>query len=128
MTTQEQPPVPFETTLENFLKSDDFEKGVISSTKAGWGGGSYKVELMPDGTWEVLWSNQIGNKYESPGIIMTLPCVSTESMSEYVENGGGTEDQFLSEAFDCEEHDLKESMQDDLSYRLTRREMYQQAE
>lgn len=94
-------------TLEKFLKSDDFKSGVISSTKASWGGSGYSVELLPNDTYQVLWNNQIGNQYETPGVILHLPALDTDDMSTYVNDGAGDEDDFLSEAFYLEEDEIK---------------------
>lgn|SRR5262245_9933574 len=102
-----------EKTLEQYMKSEDFRQGVIDSTKASWGGSSYKVEIMPDGTWRNLWSNQIGNKYESQGIIIGLPALDCEDMAEFTESGG-SEEEYLSLGFDNErcqiETDLREAL------------------
>lgn len=53
--------------------ANGFEDGVISSTKASWGGSGYSVELFDDGTYRILWDNQIGNLYVSPGLILSIP-------------------------------------------------------
>jgi hypothetical protein len=96
-------------TLEKFLESDDFKSGVISSTKAGWGGSCYKVELLPDGKWSVLWENEIGNLYETPGVIIALPELETEEMQEMIDGGGADdEDDFLSMAFENECEEIKD--------------------
>ena len=64
----------FMTTLDAFLDSGaEFEKAVMDSTTAGFGGGGYSLELFEDGTWRVLWDNQIGNLYCSPGVILSIP-------------------------------------------------------
>jgi hypothetical protein len=114
------------TTLEKFLESDDFKSGVISSTKASWVGSCYSVELLPDGTWQVLWDNHIGNLYETPGKILRLPTVSTDDMSEYVDSGAGDEDAFLSEAFWNEEDELKGEMREQLCIRQYEQQQQQQ--
>jgi hypothetical protein len=103
-------------TLRKFLKSDDFKAGVISSTKAGWGGSSYKVELFPDGTWRVLWANEIGNLYETPGVILALPQMDTDDMHETIDNGGANdEDDYLSMAFETTRQELKTEIRDSFS-------------
>lgn len=77
--------VTFEQTLEAFIKSDEFAESVIKSTKAGFGGSSYKVELFPDGTWRVLWANEIGNRYDTPGTIETIPALSDSDYQAFEE-------------------------------------------
>ena len=105
-------------TLRKFLKSDDFKSGVISSTKAGWGGSCYKVELFPDGTWRVLWANEIGNLYETPGVILVLPQLDFDpSEKDEMIDGGAVEneDEFLSMVFDNNSSELKSEIRDDFS-------------
>jgi hypothetical protein len=104
-------------TLDAFLQSSDFKDGVISSTKAGWNGGSYKVELFPEGTWRVLWSNEIGNLYESRGIILTLPELDFDpsERDEYVDGGAGSEEEYLEELFYNEEQEIVDSLKESLS-------------
>lgn len=67
--------------FENFM-SNDFESAVISSTKAGWGGSGYSVELFDNGTYRVLWDNEIGNLYNSPGLILSIPQLSNDDYDE----------------------------------------------
>ena len=110
------------TTLEKFLESDDFKSGVISSTKASWGGSDYKVELLPDGTWRVLWANQIGNLYQSPGVILHLPALDTDEMTDYVDGGSGSEDDFLSEAFYLVEEEFKANMREEEEFKANMRD------
>lgn len=80
--------VTLEQTLEAFIKSDEFAEAVIKSTKAGFGGSSYKVELFPDGTSRVLWTNQIGNRYDTPGTIETIPALSDSDYQAFEEITG----------------------------------------
>jgi len=102
--------------LEQYLQSEDFRQGVIDSTKASWGGSSYKVEILPDGTWQNLWSNQIGNKYETPGVIIALPALNCDDLSEFTENGG-TEEEYLDLGFDNERSEIEAEMRDALKSR-----------
>lgn len=85
--------------LETFIESDDFMSGVISATKAGWSGSGYSVELFEDGSHRVLWDNEIGNLYESPGTIVSLPKIGDDSDSD-----------LLTEAFWAEEEELKDEL------------------
>jgi hypothetical protein len=87
----------YKRTLEKFIKSAQFAEAVIQSTKAGFGGSSYKVELLPDGTWMVLWANQIGNLYDSPGHIVTIPGISDSDYSDFEDMAGSGETDALTE-------------------------------
>lgn len=49
------------------------EADILSSTKAGFSGGHYKLELLPDGGSRVLWSGNVGNLYDSPGQMISIP-------------------------------------------------------
>ena len=68
----------YQDILERYINSDDFVDGVVRSTKAGWGG----VELLPSGSWRNLRRNQIGNKYETPGVILRLPELAAEEIED----------------------------------------------
>lgn len=67
-------------TFEEFM-SEAFEKSVDQSTQAGWGGSGYSVELLSD-SYRVLWDNQIGNQYDSPGLILGIPQLGDEEWDE----------------------------------------------
>jgi len=96
------------STLEQFMASNDFKAGVISSTKAGWKGDWYSVEILEDGTWNVEWNIHIGNKYEPEGVILRLPTIEDDDVSEA---STPTEvDTILSEAFDFESRELAEEL------------------
>ena len=78
------------------------EQAILSSTKASWGGSGYSVELFPDGTYRVLWDNQIGNLYHSRGIIVAIPPLASDEYSQEDENGehdaGAISDPFFDNA------------------------------
>lgn len=97
-------------TLDTYLESDDFKEGVIASTRASWGGSGYSVELFEKGTWRNLWNSQIGNLYQSEGIILRLPTLYTDDMQQYVDDEVGSEDEFLSEAFENEREEIAQVM------------------
>jgi hypothetical protein len=67
--------------FEKFM-AEGFKKAVDSSTKASWGGSGYSVELFDDGHYRVLWDNEIGNLYDSPGLIMSIPYLVDDEWSE----------------------------------------------
>ena len=91
--------------LEEYLNSPAFKEGVIASTKAGYLGDSYSVELFSDGTWRNLHTQTIGNRYESEGVLLVLPSVPDVSEDE------------LEDAFDLERDELEQDMKDRLQDR-----------
>jgi len=113
--------VTFKQTLEEFIKSDEFAESVIGSTKAGFGGSSYKVELFPDGTWRVLWSNQIGNIYDSPGIIQAISSLSDDDYQAFVDMAGSDDSDALvkelrnTDALDEIAQQMRNSLHDELA-------------
>ena len=67
--------------FEKFMVQS-FESAVDMSTRASWGGSGYSVELFDDGTYRVLWDNQIGNLYETPGLILGIPPLNDEEWDD----------------------------------------------
>jgi hypothetical protein len=98
--------------LEQYIKSADFKTGVIASTKASWGGSGYSVELFEDGTWRNLWNNEIGNRYNTPGIILALPVLSDENPSDEEKMD---EEEYFEVFFGAEEDELAQGMRTLLS-------------
>lgn len=119
----------FKGTLERFLQSEDFSTGVVSSTKASWGGSGYSVELFPGGDWRVLWNNEIGNLYNTPGIILKLPTLDDSDYHDAM-NGEGSysvpveEDEWFFWQMDAEKEDIMQSLRDELSDRETMNVMW----
>lgn len=70
-----------ESAYESF-KNEALEDAIVSSTKASWGGSGYSVELFDNGDYRVLWDNQIGNCYKSPGLILGVPLLSDDEWDE----------------------------------------------
>ena len=96
-------------TLEAFLDSGaEFEQAVLSSTTAGFNNSGYSVELFTDGTWRVLWDNEIGNLYRSPGIIISIPQYDQDTLNDMDVYG---DDADLSFALD----EIKEAMRERLA-------------
>lgn len=67
----------FAAAFEAFM-AEGFEEACESSTKASWGGSGYSVELFKNGNYRVLWNNQIGNLYTSPGLILGVPALGED--------------------------------------------------
>jgi hypothetical protein len=106
----------FSAILEEFLNSPDFGEGCKAATRASWGGSGCSVELFVDGTWRVLWNNEIGNRYNSPGEIISLPALDDSCYQECV-NGENpmSEEDYFDLAFANEEEELKQGMRDKLA-------------
>lgn len=69
-------------SFDSFVKSADLKKALDSSTKASWGGEYYVVELFDSGTYRVLWSEQIGDVYDSEGMILRIPALTDEEWDD----------------------------------------------
>lgn len=69
----------FTPAFQDFMSNRKrVEEAILKSTRAGFAGGSYKLELFEDGTFRVLWSGHVGNRYASPGIMLTIPELDCE--------------------------------------------------
>jgi hypothetical protein len=104
--------------LELFIASPDFKAGVVSATRASWGGSGYSVELLPEtDSWRVLWNGQIGNRYSSAGEILALPTFTDDGTYEEATNGDNpmSEEEYFDLCFANEEDDLKQEMRDKLA-------------
>jgi hypothetical protein len=67
--------------FDSFMEKD-FQSAVDSSTRASWAGSGYSVELFDDGRYRVLWDNEIGNLYDSPGLILSVPSLIDDEWDE----------------------------------------------
>lgn len=73
---------------QQFVQSEEFVDAVVRSTQAGFGGSGYSVEFFEDGSHRLLWDNQIGNLYQSPGEIVSVPQLTEEQVAECDEEAG----------------------------------------
>jgi hypothetical protein len=62
----------FQAAFDGFMATE-IEEAIMKSTQASFSGSGYSVELFLDGTYRLLWNGQIGNRYDSPGIIVPVP-------------------------------------------------------
>jgi hypothetical protein len=58
------------------------EEAIKESTRLSWGGGYAVVELFDDGTYRCMPTDTVGNKYESPGVIIPIPILTEEEWEE----------------------------------------------
>ena len=91
----------FNAAFDLFM-AKDFEDACVSSTKAGWNGSGYSVELFEDG-YRVLWNNQIGNLYDSPGVILSVPELGDDDWDEEHGHFFGNAEEAMREAFQMNE-------------------------
>ena len=66
-----------QSAFDSFM-ANDFKAAVDSATKASWAGSGYSVELFDEGNYRILWNQQIGNLYDSPGLILNIPALGDE--------------------------------------------------
>jgi hypothetical protein len=107
--------ISFEETLEKFLASNDFADALIKATRTSWGGSGFSVELFPNGTWRVLWNNEIGNLYDTPGVILKLPTLDDDDYQEAVVNNGMDEEEFFYLTYENDVEELAQSMRTTLA-------------
>lgn len=94
--------------LESFFRSSDFEQVCVKSMRMA---DPTKLHLYDDGTWgeSEFW--------ESDGISMTIPALDKDEdeFESYIVDGGMTEDEYLSNLFLIQEHEVKVKMRNSLS-------------
>jgi hypothetical protein len=66
----------------NKFMSEAVKSAILSSTKASWGGSFYWVELFSDGDYQILGDGSIGNLYDSPGILLSIPALDDDCYDE----------------------------------------------
>lgn len=71
----------YNATFESFMEIS-FQSACDQSTTASWSGSGCSVELFPNGEYRVLWDNQIGNRYNSPGIILPVPALGDDEWDD----------------------------------------------
>lgn len=87
------------TAFEAFMADTKAVEGAIdSSTSASHGGGSYKLELFSDGTYRVL--SQVGNLYDSTGIIISIPALRDDDMAPIDDDGNELASAFYDNAIE----------------------------
>lgn len=67
--------------FESFMSDEKAVcEAIDMSTIAGYSGSGYSVELFDDGHHRLLWDNQIGNRYDSPGVIIHIPKLTEDEV------------------------------------------------
>lgn len=114
--------------FDAFLKSNDFKKSIIDSTKFSWqtGDGHFNVELFVDGSWRTEKHDPLCNKYETPGIVLGLPTLDCDEMPQFIEKDG-TEEEWLNLAFANESYEIEKELKNDLYLQLGIRKREQHA-
>lgn len=110
-----------EKCLEAFMASNEFPEALAKGTCDSWGGGGTNVELCPSGierqSWRVLFNNEIGNLYESPGEILGLPTLDDDDYQKCVVEGDMTQEEYFFSVFQNHEEELKQGLRDKLAGR-----------
>lgn len=88
--------------LTAFFESPDFAAAIISSTIAGFQGSSHSVELFLDGSWRVIYSDAIGNRYEPEGEIIGIPRLSDEEYRDLCDIAGSSDPEALAEQINAD--------------------------
>ncbi len=83
--------------LNRFINSDEFAEAVIDSTKAGFSGSNYVVELFPDETWRVIWGQQVDDSYQTTGMMLGIPQLNTDEFQDLKEQVGTDDTQKMAE-------------------------------
>lgn len=105
-----------EQGLEAFLASPDFKEAIEGATIASWNGAERSLELLPDGSWRILYyehHDREQSKYENPGAVLLLPSLDCAEMPQFIEDGGTQEDWF-DLAFDNERDEIEKSLRESL--------------
>lgn len=72
-------PEGYSKALSSFLSNKaEVVESLIKSTIAFINDSGYTIELFEDGTYQIIWDDMLGNKYESPGLLVPLPYFPAE--------------------------------------------------
>lgn len=106
-----------EQGLETFLASPDFKEAIIGASIASWKGAERCLELLPDGSWQILYyehHEREQSKYESPGVVLLLPSLDCAEMPQFVE-AGGTEQDWFDLAFANGRDEIEKELKEELA-------------
>ncbi len=107
----EIPLIIYQKYLDDFINSDDFMRAVIDATIASWSRSTTMIEIFPDGHYRLLDANSIGNRYESPGVILRIPVISSSD----VDSADDEMTYLLMEAFWSEEEEIVKNIRRSLA-------------
>ena len=74
--------IGIQKAFKEFMSGSDAELFCDRATQADWSGDRYYVELFPDGHYRGLWGNQVGNLYESSGLLLRVPYLDDSEWDE----------------------------------------------
>jgi len=67
---------------DSFCRSNSYRMGIVFATKAVWNKSTHIVELLPDGTYKLLWKEGIRRSYQSPGVMLVIEHLADEEWDE----------------------------------------------
>lgn len=105
-----------EQGLEAFMASPDFKEALIGASIASWKGAERCLELLPDGSYRVLYyehHDRSQGKYESPGAVLLLPSLDCAEMPDFIEQGG-TQQEWYELAFANERDEIEQELREEL--------------
>lgn len=103
-----------EQGLEAFLASPDFQEAVIGASIASWKGAERCLELLPDGSYRILYyehHDREQSKYESPGAVLLLSPLDCAELPAFIEQGG-TQDDWFDLAFTNERDEIERQIRE----------------
>lgn len=61
----------YQEAFDSFMQ--EFDSACDKATEASYSMSGYSVELCSDGSYRVIWDNNLGNRYDSPGVLLGIP-------------------------------------------------------
>jgi hypothetical protein len=103
-----------EEGLEAFIASPDFKESLIGASIAARLEAKRYVELLPDGSYRVLfYERHEQSKYDSPGAMLLLPSLDCDEMPQFIE-AGGTEQDWYDLAFANERDEIEKDLREEI--------------
>lgn len=70
----------YQEAFDSFMQ--EFDSACDKVTEASYSMSGYSVELCSDGSYRVIWNNNLGNRYDSPGILLGIPPLTEDETDD----------------------------------------------